>query len=49
VTHPAESAFELTGGSVDLLEALSFREPLEQAIPQELDWVFAGLATAFDR
>lgn len=43
------SELELTGSSVDLLEALSFRQPLEQAIPQELDWAFAGLATAFDR
>ena len=43
------SEFALTGSSVDLLEALSFRQPLEQAIPQELDWAFAGLATAFDR
>jgi uncharacterized protein (TIGR03083 family) len=46
-TKGAELA--LTGSSVDLLEALSFRQPLEQAIPQELDWAFAGLATAFDR
>ena len=43
------SELELTGCSVDLLEALSFRQPLEQAIPQEFDWAFAGLATAFDR
>jgi uncharacterized protein (TIGR03083 family) len=43
------SELALTGCSVDLLEALSFRQPLEQAIPQEFDWAFAGLATAFDR
>jgi len=43
------SALELTGGSVDLLEALSFRQPLEQTIPQELSWAFAGLGAAFDR
>lgn len=50
VTAGAEgSEFALCGSSVDLLEALSFRQPLEQAIPQELDWAFAGLATAFDR
>ena len=42
------SALELTGCSVDLLEAWSFRRPLDQAIPTELDWAFAGLATAFD-
>ncbi len=45
----AGSELELAGSSVDLLEALSFRQPLEQAIPQELDWAFAGLATVFDR
>ena len=43
------SDLALTGTSVDLLEALSFRQPLEHAIPQDLDWAFAGLATAFDR
>jgi uncharacterized protein (TIGR03083 family) len=48
-SETARSELELTGGSVDLLEALSFRQPLEQEIPQELDWAFAGLATAFDR
>ena len=47
-TGSAGSAFELSGSSVDLLEALSIRQPLEQTIPTELDWVFAGLATAFD-
>jgi uncharacterized protein (TIGR03083 family) len=45
----AGSELALTGNSVDLLEALSFRLPLEQAIPQGLDWAFAGLATVFDR
>ena len=39
----------LTGSCVDLLEALSFRRPLDQAIPDELDWAFAGLGAAFDR
>lgn len=41
--------FSLRGSSVDLLEALSFRGPLDQSIPDELGWAFAGLATAFDR
>ncbi len=48
-TGTAGSDFELVGGSVDLLEALSFRCPLEQEIPEELDWVFSGLHTVFDR
>jgi uncharacterized protein (TIGR03083 family) len=48
-TATAGSEFALTGGSVDLLEALSFRQPLAQATPPELDWAFAGLAKVFDR
>ncbi len=44
----AGSEFVLTGSSVDLLEALSIRRPLEQAIPRDLDWVFAGLGVVFD-
>ncbi len=43
------SDFELVGSSVDLLEALSFRRPLDQEIPRDLHWVFAGLSTVFDR
>jgi uncharacterized protein (TIGR03083 family) len=43
------SDFVLRGPSVDLLEALSLRRPLEQAIPDALGWAFAGLATVFDR
>ncbi|HUS43122.1 MAG TPA: maleylpyruvate isomerase family mycothiol-dependent enzyme [Ilumatobacteraceae bacterium] len=43
------SEIELLGSSVDLLEALSFRRPLDQVIPPELDWAFAGLGAAFDR
>jgi len=45
----AGSELELTGTSVALLEALSFRQPLEQVIPQEYGWALGGLATAFDR
>jgi uncharacterized protein (TIGR03083 family) len=43
------SVLELTGSSVDLLEALSFRQPLEQPIPEGFRWAFAGLGAAFDR
>ena len=42
------SELELVGSSVDLLEALSFRQPLDQMIPPELDWAFGGLGAAFD-
>lgn len=42
------SEFVLTGGSVDLVEALSFRAPLDREIPHSLDWAFAGLSTVFD-
>ena len=42
------SELELGGSSVDLLEALSFRQPLDQAIPPELDWALGGLGAAFD-
>ncbi len=48
-TGTSRSDFELTGNSVDLLEALSFRRPFDQEIPHELGWVFAGLGTVFDR
>lgn len=45
----AGAAFELTGRAADLVEALSFRCPMDQEIPETLDWVFAGLGTVFDR
>ena len=49
VTGGATGAdFVLTGRAVDLLEALSFRRPLDQDIPVEIAWAFAGLSTAFD-
>ena len=46
---PSGSDFELVGSSVELLEALSFRSPLDQEIPSTLDWAFAGLGAVFDR
>ncbi len=48
-TATSGSDFALTGDAVDLLEALSFRCPLEPTIPKELEWVFGGLGAAFDR
>ena len=44
----AGSDFVLTGAAVDLVEALSFRGPLHQAIPSELEWAFSGLRTVFN-
>jgi uncharacterized protein (TIGR03083 family) len=41
--------FVLTGRSVDLLEALSIRRPLDHDVPDEIAWAFAGLSTAFDQ
>lgn len=41
--------FVLEGSAVDLVEALSFRGPLAQDVPDEITWAFAGLGTVFDR
>jgi hypothetical protein len=38
----------LTGRSVDLVEALSIRRPLDQSVPAEAAWLLTGLAEAFD-
>ena len=38
----------LTGDAVELLEALSFRAPLEQPIPAEASWMLRGLSETFD-
>ena len=45
----AGSDFVLAGKAVDLLEALSVRAPLDQAVPVDLEWAFSGLRTVFDR
>lgn len=42
------SDFVLRGRAVDLIEALSFRRPLEHDVPDDMEWVFSGLGTAFD-
>lgn len=44
--EPAELV--LTGDAVELLEGLSLRAPLDQAVPEETAWLLSGLAVAFD-
>jgi uncharacterized protein (TIGR03083 family) len=44
----ADADVTLTGGAVDLLEALSIRTPLQQSIPDEHRWMLTGLAEVFD-
>jgi uncharacterized protein (TIGR03083 family) len=44
----AGADFVLTGNAVDLVEALSYRATLDQKVPDDLDWAFSGLRTAFD-
>lgn len=43
------AAPRLTGRSVDLLEGLSFRAPLQVDVPDADSWMFGGLAAVFDR
>lgn len=38
----------LTGDAVDVLEALSQRRPLDQAVPEGSSWLLDGLAEQFD-
>jgi uncharacterized protein (TIGR03083 family) len=40
---------ELSGASVDLVEALTFRAPLNHDVPAEHRWLLGGLAEVFDR
>ena len=44
-----EPDLTVTGGAVELLEAFSTREPLDQPVPPESAWMLAGLLTAFDQ
>jgi uncharacterized protein (TIGR03083 family) len=46
--HPSPADFELTGNAVDLLEALSLRQPLTQTVPAEAQWMLSGLSAVFD-
>lgn len=41
--------FVLEGSAVELLEALSFRRPLDQDVPDEILWAFAGLSAVYDQ
>lgn len=45
----ADADLCLGGRSVDLLEALSMRAPLDQAVPEGSAWILGGLASAFDQ
>jgi uncharacterized protein (TIGR03083 family) len=44
-----DGALRLTGSAVELLEAISYRAPMPEAVPAEHAWLFGGLAQAFDR
>jgi hypothetical protein len=44
-----DGALRLTGSAVELLEAISYRAPMPEAVPAEHEWLFGGLAQAFDR
>lgn len=44
----ASAGLTLTGDAVDLVEALSFRAPLDQPIPAGSSWMLRGLSEAFD-
>ena len=43
-----DGAARVSGRAVHLLEALSYRAPLEAAVPDEHTWMFEGLAEVFD-
>ncbi|HEX7165587.1 MAG TPA: maleylpyruvate isomerase family mycothiol-dependent enzyme [Acidimicrobiales bacterium] len=43
-----DDALVLTGGAVDVLEALSVRASWREAIPQEHAWLLAGLSEVFE-
>lgn len=44
----SDGALVLAGDAVELAEALSFRAPLDHAVPDSLRWQLAGLAEVFD-
>lgn len=47
--EPSTDPLHLTGPAVEMVEAISFRVPLRQPVPDEHRWLFDGLAQAFDR
>ena len=46
--HDVTADVRFTGNAVELLEALSFRCPLDQVVPDESAWMLRGLADTFD-
>ena len=46
--NDADVDLRFTGPAVDLLEALSFRRPLDQPVPAGAAWMLRGLADIFD-
>jgi len=46
--QPPDDALHLAGRAVELLEALSFREPLPCRVAEEHRWLVSGLARVFD-
>ncbi len=44
----SDSDLRMTGGAVELIEALSMRTPLPQSVPHELHWLRSGIAQVFD-
>ncbi|CAN5668946.1 hypothetical protein BH10ACT2_BH10ACT2_18460 [soil metagenome] len=47
-TGSAPADLRLTGDAVELVEALSIRQPLAQSIPADFSWMVSGLAEIFD-
>jgi uncharacterized protein (TIGR03083 family) len=47
-TGPAEADLTLGGDAVGLIDALSVRRELDQAVPAEWKWMLEGLAITFD-
>ena len=43
-----DADLELTGDALPVLEALSIRRPLDQAIDPDSAWMIDGLAAQFD-
>ena len=46
---PPRGAVALQGPAVELIEALTFRIPLDQDVPAHDQWLLGGLAEVFDR
>jgi uncharacterized protein (TIGR03083 family) len=46
--EPADADLILSGTAADLVDALSIRRTMDQAIPTDLAWMLGGLSTVFD-